>query len=49
MKHDEAVAAYSTALSLTTSVTVLTKWARIILIRCSASEALGAAAKVRLP
>ena len=48
MKHDEAVAAYSAALSLTFQVsdTVLNEWARIILIRRSASEALGAAAKV---
>ena len=51
MKHDEAVAAYSTALSLSiqASDTVLNKWARIILIRCSASEALGAAATVCFP
>ncbi|KAN0086241.1 hypothetical protein V8E55_007375 [Tylopilus felleus] len=51
MKHDEAVAAYSAALSLTFQVsdTVLNEWARIILIRRSASEALGAAAKFMLP
>lgn len=50
-KHDEAIAAYSTALSLShsTSNTVLIKWARAMLIRGSGSKALGAAAKVCFP
>ena len=48
---DEAVSAYSTALSVGHSslLTVLNKWARIILLRSSGSEAWGAATEVRLP
>ena len=47
-KHDEAVAAYSTALFLSPSDpnNVLMKWARRMLVRGSAHEALSAAAKV---
>ncbi|KAI9457905.1 hypothetical protein HD554DRAFT_2042200 [Boletus coccyginus] len=46
-KQDEAVAAYSTALSLgpTTPNVVLTKWASIMVIRGSAVEASSAATK----
>ena len=47
-KHDEAVAAYSTALLLGPSDpnNVLIKWARRMLVRGSAHEALSAAVKV---
>jgi hypothetical protein len=47
-KHDDAVAAYFTALLLRPSVpgTVLIKWATRMLIRGSAQDALGAVAKV---
>ena len=47
-KYDEALAAYSTALSLSPSTlrTLLTKWAKLILVIGSANEALDAAAKV---
>ena len=47
-KYDDALAAYSTALSLSPSIlrTLLVKWARLILVRGSANEALEAAAKV---
>ena len=47
-KYDEALAAYSTALSLSPSMsrTPLIKWARLILVRGSANEASDAAAKV---
>jgi hypothetical protein len=47
-KQDEAVSAYSTALSLnpSNSTTVLIKWMRILLVRGSTNEALSAAAKV---
>ena len=47
-KQDEAVSAYSTALSLSPSTphTVLVKWAGMMLVRSSASEASSAAAKV---
>ena len=47
-KDDEAVAAYSTALSLGPSSpnTLLIKWANRMLIRGSAHEALSAASKV---
>ena len=50
-KHDEAVAAYSTALLLSPSDpdTVLIKWASERLIRDSAHETLVAAAKVCSP
>ena len=50
-EFDEAVSAYSTALSLSHSslLMVLNKWARIILLRSSGIEAWGAAAEVRLP
>ena len=50
-KPDEAVAAYSTALSLGPSApnAVLVKWASKVLIRGSAHEALGAVAKVCSP
>ena len=49
-KYDEALTAYSTALSLSPSMshTVLIKWVRLILVRGSANEALDAAAKVRV-
>ena len=49
-KYDEALAAYSTALSLSPSMsrTLLIKWVRSVLVRGSASEALDAAAKVRV-
>ena len=48
---DEAVSAYSTALSIDHSflLTTLNKWARIVLLRSSGIEAWGAAAKVLLP
>ena len=48
---DEAVSAYSTALSVDhpSLLTILNKWARIVLQRSSGSEAWGAAAEVRLP
>ena len=47
-KYDEALAAYSTALSLSPSMsrTLLIKWVKLILVRGSANEALDAAAKV---
>ena len=47
-KRDEAVEAYSTALSLSSSTvnTVLTKWTRMMLLRGSANNALDAASKV---
>ena len=49
-KYDEALAAYSTALSLSPSIsrTLLIKWARLVLVRGSANKALDAAAKVRV-
>ena len=49
--HDEAVAAYSTALLLSPSSpnNVLIKWASRMLVRGSAHEALSAAAKVCSP
>ena len=47
-KHEEAVAAYSTALLLGPSAlnNVLIKWASRMLVRGSAHEALSAAVKV---
>jgi hypothetical protein len=47
-KHDDALAAFSTALSLcpSTPSTVLIKWAKTMLIHGSANEALGASTKV---
>ena len=50
-KQDEAVAAYSTALSLSplTPNTLLMKWASVMLIRDSADEALRDAVKVYFP
>jgi hypothetical protein len=47
-KHDEAVAAYSSALLLSPSApsTVLIKWASRMLIRGPAHEAVSTAAKV---
>ena len=47
-KYDEALGAYSTALSLSPSTlrTLLSKWARLFLALGSANEALDAAAKV---
>jgi hypothetical protein len=50
-KHDEAVAAYSTALLLGPSApdTLLIKWASRMLVRGSAHDALSAAAKVCSP
>ena len=47
-KYDEALAAYSTALSLcpSTSRILLIKWVRLILVRGSANGAFDAAAKV---
>ena len=47
-KYDEALAAYSTALSLSPSTlrTLLSKWTRLFLVLGSANEALDAAAKV---
>ena len=49
-KYDEALAAYSTALSLSPSIsrTLLIKWARLVLVRGSANKALDATAKVRV-
>ena len=49
-KYDEALAAYSTALSLSPpmSCTLLIKWVRLILVHRSANEALDAAIKVRV-
>ena len=49
-KYDEAFAAYSTAVSLSPSTprTLLSKWARLILVRGSVNEALDAATKVRV-
>ena len=49
-KYDEALAVYSTALSLPPSMsrTLLMKWVRLILAHGSANEALDAAAKVRV-
>ena len=51
-KYDEALVAYSTVLSLvgspSMSRTLLIKWARLILVRGSANEALDAAVKVRV-
>ena len=51
-KYDEALAAFSIALSLidspSMSCTLLIKWARLILVRGSANEALDAAATVRV-
>jgi len=50
-KRDEAVASYSTALSLGPAVpnTMVIKWANLILKRGSADEASGAASKVCSP
>ncbi|KAG6379593.1 hypothetical protein JVT61DRAFT_10098 [Boletus reticuloceps] len=48
-KHDEALAAYSTILSLIPSNTVLIKWATTGLILGSANEALSAAVRFKLP
>ena len=47
-KYDEALASYSIVLSLGPSSlnTILIKWVRSMLVRCSANEALDAAAKV---
>ena len=47
-KQDDAVSAYSTALSISSSTpdTVLVKWANVMLKRGSTHEALSAAAKV---
>ena len=47
-KYDEALAAYSTAWSLSPSTPriLLSKWARLILVRGLANEALDVAAKV---
>lgn len=47
-KHDEALEAYSAALSLgpSTANILLTKWAAKMLLRHSANEILGTAAKV---
>ena len=47
-KYDEALATYSTGLSLSPSMsrTLLIKWVKLILVRGSANEALDAAAKV---
>ena len=49
-KYDEALAAYSTALSLSPSTlrTLLSKWVRLIFVRGSVNEALDAATKVRV-
>ena len=49
-KYDEALVAYWTALSLGPSSLniILIKWVRTTLVRCSANEALDAAAKVRV-
>ena len=49
-KYDEALAAYSTALSLHPSMshTLRIKWGRLILVRGSANEALDVAAKVHV-
>ena len=49
-KFDEALVAYSTALSLGPSSLniILIKWVRTMLIRCSANEGLDAAPKVRV-
>ena len=49
-KYDEALAAYSTALSLCPSMsrTLLIKWARLILVCGSVNEALDSATKVRV-
>ena len=49
-KYDEALAAYSAALSLSpsTSRTLLIEWVGLILVRGSANGALDAAAKVRV-
>ena len=49
-KYDEALAAYSTLLSLRPSMsrTLLIKWVRLVLDRGSANEALDAASKVRV-
>ncbi|KAH0826754.1 hypothetical protein J3R83DRAFT_5164 [Lanmaoa asiatica] len=50
-KQDEAVVAYSTALSLSPSTpnTVLTKWASIILIHDTTDKALSTATKFQVP
>ncbi|KAI9571644.1 hypothetical protein HD554DRAFT_1800783 [Boletus coccyginus] len=50
-KWDEAVAAYSTALSLGPTIpnTIMIKWANMILKRGSAHEASGAATKFKVP
>ena len=47
-KYDEALAAYSTALSLSPSTprTLLSRWARLILVRGSTNEALDVATEV---
>ena len=47
-KRDEAIAAYSTALSLGPTIpnTIMIKWAKMILKHGSAHEALSAATKV---
>ena len=49
-KYDEALAAYSIAVSLGPSSMniILIKWMRTMLVRCPANEALDAAAKVRI-
>ncbi|KAN0091542.1 hypothetical protein V8E55_005108 [Tylopilus felleus] len=51
-KRDEALAAYFTALSFTSSTpntVVLTKWVRMMLIRRSGKETLSAASKFKVP
>ena len=49
-KYDEALVAYSTALSLDPSSLniILIKWVRTTLVRCSVNKALDLAAKVRV-
>lgn len=48
-KDDEAIAAYSTALSLSSPKSVLVKWVNMLLMHGSVNEALNAATKVPFP
>jgi len=45
-KHDDAIAAYSTALSISSPKDVLVKWAKTTLAHGSVDRALSAATKV---
>ena len=48
-KYDEAIATYSTALSLPSPKSVLEKWANVMLVHGSVNDAMNAAAKALFP